>query len=220
MAVPGRTTRRTPTKPTMMAAQRLRPAHSPRIGPDKAVTSMGEARKIVAVSASCRCWSAAKLNAVDTGKRIPRNTCKPHWLTENTSRGRLQARLISRKTTAWVVNRAQTTKIGTRPASTRYFAVVSINPNNRKVPSAMRIATGGMPSSSMSRRLGIVFSGLATAGSCVSSCLCPCACRHCLVKGCGGCRPVKPQKKLCGSMSTATRTEPRARGPAASIALM
>ena len=60
IAVPGRTTTRTPTKPTMIAIQRRGPAHSPSSGPASAVTTIGADSKTDTVCASCNVSSALK----------------------------------------------------------------------------------------------------------------------------------------------------------------
>lgn len=72
---PGRTTRRMPAKPTMMASHRSSPTRSPRSGPAKSATKKGMENMMDTVWSNCRNWRAVKLSAVVENSSAERTIC-------------------------------------------------------------------------------------------------------------------------------------------------
>ena len=64
-------------KPTMIAIQRLSPAHSLSSGPASAVTTKGAANMIETVSASCMWRTAKKLKTVEPSRHSALKICNP-----------------------------------------------------------------------------------------------------------------------------------------------
>ena len=74
---PGRTTTRTPAKPTRTAASLWTPIFSPRIGAASSTTSSGVTKVMDIVSASCRWRTAMKFRAVEANRVSERTACSP-----------------------------------------------------------------------------------------------------------------------------------------------
>ena len=73
----------TPMKPTMIAAQRRGPIHSPSIGPASRATRKGVAKMIEVVWSSWRERNANRLKAVDKSSRVERPICSQGRLVES-----------------------------------------------------------------------------------------------------------------------------------------
>ena len=133
-------------KATAIASQRLQPAHSPSIGPARAVIIMGPKNMIDMASASCNVRSAKKLNTVAPTRNMPRSSCSGRLFTRNVAmlvqlRSRIRARI------ACSTNRIHDTNCGDIPDVTRYFALVSRQAKARPLPSSSQMAAGGVAAS-------------------------------------------------------------------------
>ena len=140
---PGRVMTMTPRKPTPTASQRRQPAHSPSIGPASAVMTMGLAKLIDTVSASCSVCNAAKLKIVEPNMKTARRICI-QMLCGTSRSGRRQALNSTSTSTAWTAKRTQVTKGAARPEVTRCLALVSRKEKTRPEANISRIAEVGV----------------------------------------------------------------------------